>query len=173
MMNFNMNTMMRLKNEYQFCCCDNDLIQLGCSFGLENNNLFIWNVSMLGPQDTPYADGLFSIRIEFPPDYPCHGPEFLFKNKIYHLNVNFTDTSPEKKGHICLSSLNEWRTTGKVTGKSIYGVKQALIDIFCLFSRQGIDSPFSQEMKNLYVINPDEFNKIAQEWTKEYASLSN
>ena len=172
-MNLNINPVNRLRNEYQFCSNDSDLVQLGCSFGLENNNLFVWNVSILGPQDTPYADGLFFIRIVFPMDYPAHGPEFLFTNKIYHLNVNFTDSIHYKKGHICLSSLNEWATTGKVAGKNVYGVKQALIDIFCLFSRQGQDSPFSPDMANLYASNPAEFNRIAKEWTQQYAKMSN
>ena len=166
-------TMQRIVNEYQYVTKDKDLIQIGCSFSYNPNNIFIWYVTMLGPDETPYEGGLFRIRIEFPFDYPNHGPEFIFENKIYHLNVNFTDSSPDKKGHVCLSSLNEWRTTGRVSGKPNYGVKQALMDIFCLFFNPGIDSPYSQEMANLYKTNVNEFNRIASEWTKEYASLSN
>ena len=164
------NPMARLSNEYQFCCNDRDLVQLGCSFGLENNNLFIWNVSMFGPKNTPYENGIFRIRIIFPNDYPNHGPEFLFLNKIYHLNVNFANNNSPKQGHICINSLNEWSTTGKVTGKNIYGVKQALIDIFCLFNKQGLGSPYDLQMADLYKNNPDQFNKNAQQWTKQFAS---
>ncbi len=166
-------TMQRICNEYQFVTHDNDLIQIGATFSFEQNNCLIWYVSMTGPEDTPYQGGLFRIRIEFPSDYPMHGPEFIFENKIYHLNVNFTDSSPDKKGHVCLSSLNEWRTTGKVTGKPNYGIKQALMDIFCLFFNPGTESPYSQEMATLYQTNVQEFNRIAAEWTKEYAALSN
>ena len=76
----------------------------------------------------------------------------------------------KKKGHICLSSLNEWRTTGRVKEKNIYGVKQALIDIFCLFNKQGKESPYDLKMADLYEKNPDQFNKNAQQWTKQFAS---
>ena len=171
MMNCMINPMARLSNEYQFCCNDRDLVQLGCSFCLENNNIFTWNVSMLGPKNTPYENGLFRIRIIFPNDYPNHGPEFLFLNKIYHLNVNFnTNNTCEKQGHICISSINEWRNYGKVTDKNIYGVKQALIDIFCLFNKQGKDSPYDDKMAKLYRDNPEQFNKNAKLWTQQFAS---
>ena len=44
----------RLKKEYEFCSQDEDLIQIGCNFGLNDNNLFIWKVSMVGERNTPY-----------------------------------------------------------------------------------------------------------------------
>ena len=91
--------------------------------------MFKWKVTMLGPNNTPYEGGIFTIKITFPDDYPKLGAEFKFMNKIYHLNVDFKNDF----GHISLSSLNEWGLTGKVTDRPVYGVKQALFDIFCLF----------------------------------------
>ena len=157
----------RLTKEYKLCTQDNDLIQIGCNFGIENNNYFTWRVTMMGPKNTPYDGGLFTIGITFPPDYPLHGPEFKFKNKIYHLNVDFQNDF----GHICINSLNEWRTTGKVTNKPNYTVKQALFDIFCLFYNQGIKSAYSTDMANDYANNPQKFFAEAQRWTKEFAPL--
>ena len=158
----------RLLKEYQLCQDDNDLIQIGCNFGLENENLFTWRVTMVGPKNTPYEGGLFTIIITFPENYPSRGPEFKFKNKIYHLNVDF-----EKDfGHICINNLNSWRTTGKVKDKSFYTVKQALFDIFCLFFNQGVDSAYKEEMAVEYLKNRDKFNEEARRWTKEYASIT-
>ena len=77
-------TLLRLKKEFQLCLLDDDLIQIGCKFGLyPGNNLFQWRVTMLGPTDSPYKYGIFTIKIIFPDDYPKHGPEFRFMNKIY------------------------------------------------------------------------------------------
>ena len=123
-------TLTRITKEFQLCQQDNDLIQIGCNFGLENNNIMTWRVSMVGPANTPYEDGLFTLNIIFPNDYPSHGPEFRFKNKMYHLNVNSKENDPEF-GHVCLSSVNSWRVSGQVKG-SFYTVKQALFDIFCI-----------------------------------------
>ena len=164
-------TLQRLKKEFQLCSNTKDLVTLGCSFGLEDNNYFIWRVSMMGPQNTPYDGGCFQIRIIFPENYPEKGPEFRFVNKIYHLNVDFKTEDPKKMGHICLNKINQWTTTGKVTGNKHYNVKQALFDIFCLFYDQGIGSPYDEQAALDYQKNPEKFNAIAREWTQKYAKL--
>ena len=162
-------TLLRLKKEFQLCLLDDDLKQIGCTFGLyPGNNLFQWRVTMFGPTDSPYKDGIFTIKIIFPDDYPKHGPEFKFMNKIYHLNVDLTNYL----GHISLNNINEWRCTGLVSDKKVYGVKQALFDIFCLFYKQGVDSSYSDEMAQQYKNDRKKFDEIARKWTKEYAQLT-
>ena len=160
--------MARIQKEFFLCQKDSDLIQIGCSFGLEvENNFNVWKVSMLGPQNTPYAGGVFTIKVYFPQEYPNKGAEFRFVNKIYHLNVDWKNK--DTLGHICLSSLNEWHTTGKVKSKPCYGVKQALFDIFCLFYNQGIDSPYDEAIAEQYKNRRSEFDALALKWTKDYA----
>ena len=163
----NQQVLTRLKQEYNLCTQDNDLIQIGCNFGLENNNIFKWRITMVGPRNTPYDQGLFTIIATFPPDYPNHGPDFKFNNKIYHLNVDFKNDL----GHICINSINEWRITGKVTNKPCYKVKQALFDIFCLFYNQGVVGVYYDWMVKQYVERPAEFNAEAKNWTQKYASM--
>ena len=158
----------RLTQEYQLCTQDNDLIQIGCNFGLDNGNIFNWRVTMVGPIGAPYEGGLFTITATFPQDYPNHGPEFKFKNKIYHLNVDFKNDL----GHICINSINEWRLTGKVTNKPVYTVKQALFDIFCLFYNQGVEGAYDEQMAYDYIHNRQKFNDEARKWTRDFASMS-
>ena len=160
-------TLTRLKKEYDLCNKDNDLIYIGCNFGLWNNNIYNWQVDMVGPRNTPYEGGLFEIKIIFPMDYPNHGPEFKFMNKIYHLNVDLRDNI----GHISLNRINEWATTGEVKGYDYYVVKNALFDIFCLFYNQAVDNSYDEEMGDLNRNNRDKFNEIAREYTKKYAGM--
>ena len=156
----------RLQKEFMLCSNDEELKGLGCQFQMENN-YFIWRVTLKGPENTPYQGGIFTIRITFPNNYPKAGPEFRFLNQIYHLNVDFTDQT--KLGHICLNFLNEWTSTGRVVEKPCYGVKQALIDIFCLFYNQNIDSAYSPKMAQEYQNNRNQFNSKAKEYTQKYA----
>ena len=160
-------SLMRLSQEYSLCTQDNDLIQIGCNFGLENNNIYKWRITMVGPRNTPYEGGLFTIIATFPYDYPAHGPEFKFVNKIYHLNVDFKNDL----GHICINSINQWRITGEVKNKPNYTVKQALFDIFCLFYNQGVEGAYDEGMANLYKNNPVKFNEEARQWTQKFAAM--
>jgi ubiquitin-conjugating enzyme E2 D/E len=157
-----------IKNEFQNCQKDDDLLQIGCTFRLKDNDIFNWKVTMYGPKETPYENGIFTINILFPNDYPLHGAEFRFMNKIYHLNVDMRNN--DSLGHISLNNINEWRITGKCTSIPNYGVKKALFDIFCLFFEQGADSPYEEEMANDYVKNRDKFNENAKKWTLQYAT---
>ena len=160
--------MSRILKEYNLCSEDLDLISIGCSFQLDKENDYnVWKVLMLGPQNTPYQFGLWTIKVIFPPEYPSKGAEFRFVNKIYHLNVDWKNK--KTLGHICLSSLNEWATTGKVTEKPCYGVKQALFDIFCLFHQQRIESPYDEAIAKQYRDNRPQYDAMAKEWTEKFA----
>jgi len=160
-------TLTRLKKEFSLCSQDIELKGLGCQFILENNNYYVWRVTLKGPKETPYEGGIFTIRITFPFNYPKSGPEFRFLNLIYHLNVDFTNQN--ELGHICLNFLNEWKSTGKVVDKPGYGVKQALIDIFCLFYNQNIDSAYDKSIALEYQSNMSNFNAKAKMYTQKFA----
>ena len=107
----------RLRKEFSLCEQDDELMQIGCSFGLYDNNMFTWKVTMLGPNNTPYEGGIFTIKIFFPDDYPNHGAEFRFINKIYHLNVDPGKYHYDKIGHISLNFINSLSTSGE---RSLY-----------------------------------------------------
>ena len=68
-----------------------------------------------------------------------------------------------------MNFLIEWTTTGRVVEKPCYGVKQALIDIFCLFDNQNIKSAYNETMAQEYQSNIAAFNSKAKEYTQKYA----
>ena len=150
-------TMKYLKQEFQQLQND-PILSLGATVGLPDpNNIFHWNITLLGPQDTPYAGGMFFLTADFPDTYPQTKPEIRFVNKIYHLNVR------EKDGHICISTLNQW-----VANTPMVNVLSA---IFALFYEQNPLSPYSVSMAAQYKLRRNEFNRIAAEWTQKYAHM--
>jgi ubiquitin-conjugating enzyme E2 S len=58
-------------------------------------------VELDGPQGTPYAGGMFRLRLALPPDYPCSPPKGWFLTKIFHPNVAPTS------GEICVNVLKK------------------------------------------------------------------
>ncbi|KAL9247681.1 hypothetical protein vseg_021088 [Gypsophila vaccaria] len=72
----------------------------GFSAGLlDDKNIFEWNVSIIGPPDTPYEGGFFNATMSFPKDYPNSPPTVKFTSEMWHPNV-YPD------GKVCISILH-------------------------------------------------------------------
>ncbi|XP_061148541.1 ubiquitin-conjugating enzyme E2G 1b isoform X1 [Syngnathus typhle] len=73
----------------------------GFSAGLvDDNDIFQWEVVVIGPQDTLFEGGFFKATLTFPRDYPLRPPKMKFITEIWHPNV-------AKNGDVCISILHE------------------------------------------------------------------
>ena len=79
-----------------------------------------WTAMIMGPENSPYENGVFNVRLTFPAEYPFKPPKVLFTTKIYHPNIKST-------GEICMDSINEnWSPTCNV--KYILGTLSSLLE---------------------------------------------
>ncbi|MCJ1250961.1 hypothetical protein MMC30_008191 [Trapelia coarctata] len=83
----------------------------GYTITAPTSNLHIWEITLLGPPSTPFANGTFHLLLTLPPDYPFAPPTLSFKTKIYHPNVTNDD-----KGSMCLGLLrpDTWKPSSRV-----------------------------------------------------------
>uniref|UniRef100_A0A8C9T415 E2 ubiquitin-conjugating enzyme n=1 Tax=Scleropages formosus TaxID=113540 RepID=A0A8C9T415_SCLFO len=73
-----------------------------CSAGPVGEDLFHWQATIMGPNDSPFQGGVFFLTIHFPTDYPFKPPKVAFTTKIFHPNIN-------SNGSICLDILrSQW-----------------------------------------------------------------
>lgn len=148
-----MASMQRLKRELE-------LIQknppVNCSAGLVNNNIFHWKATLIGPSDSPYEGGVFTLDIQFPERYPFKPPKIKFLTRVYHPNIS-------KKGLICVDILKtDWSpalTTSKV-----------LLSICSLLTDPNPDDPLEPDIAHEYKTNHETYVNTAKSWTKIYAS---
>lgn len=127
-----------------------------CSAGPEGDDMFRWEGVIFGPADSPYAGGVFKMKIVFPMDYPFKNPIVTFMTKIYHPNIN-------SSGVICLDIL-------KQAWSPALTISKVLLSICSLLTDPNPNDPLVPEIANLYKTNKREYESTAREWTAMYAS---
>ena len=76
--------------EYEFNRVkEQKLEEYGITIKLEKENYFTkWIVTLIAPEDSDYNGAKYEVLVEFKNDYPYNNPEFTFRSKIYHCNVD-------------------------------------------------------------------------------------
>lgn len=125
---------------------------------VSESDLYKWQVSMDGPQDSPYAGGHFKLLLALPVDYPFKPPTLQFQTKIYHPNISNDD-----KGAMCLGMLKseEWKPSSRISG--------ILRTARNLLSEPNPDDAVETSIAEQYKTDRKAFEKTAKEWVKKYA----
>uniref|UniRef100_A0A0B7AHW1 UBC core domain-containing protein n=1 Tax=Arion vulgaris TaxID=1028688 RepID=A0A0B7AHW1_9EUPU len=128
----------------------------GCSAGPVGDDLYHWEAMIQGPPDSAYADGVFSLSIHFPTDYPFKPPKITFTTKIYHPNIH-------SNGSICLDILrSQWSPA--------LTISKVLISITSLLTDPNPDDPLVPEIARVYKTDRSKYEELAKDWTRKYAS---
>lgn len=138
-----------------------ELVDLGkdppanCSAGPVGDDMFHWQATIMGPDDSPYAGGVFFLDIHFPADYPFKPPKVHFTTRIYHCNIN-------SNGGICLDILkDQWSPA--------LTISKVLLSICSLLTDPNPDDPLVPDIAQLLKTDKARHDSTAREWTSKYA----
>lgn len=138
-----------------------ELVDLGkdppsnCSAGPVGDDMFHWQATIMGPEDSPYAGGVFFLDIHFPADYPFKPPKVHFTTRIYHCNIN-------SNGGICLDILkDQWSPA--------LTISKVLLSICSLLTDPNPDDPLVPDIAQLLKTDKAKHDSLAREWTSKYA----
>ena len=136
------------------------LLNLGCTVGLNNDNIYQWRATMRGPKDSLYKEGLFYIELAFPENYPESPPKIRFLTPIYHLNV--FSGADDNLGRICPNFITSWKPSTNA--------KEILTKLYTIFYKNELENAFDLDKKEEYKKHYDLFRAKALFFTKKYAS---
>ena len=123
---------------------------------VSDTDLFNWKATIMGPEGSSYAGGLFFLKIQFPPDYPFKPPRLQFVTKVYHPNIN-------ANGGICLDILKDSAWSPALT------ISKVLLSICSLLTDPNPDDPLVPEAAQLFKRDRKKYDDTAREWTQRFA----
>ena len=127
-----------------------------CSAGPDDEDIFRWSATLMGPDNSVYEGGVFKLQIEFPSDYPFKPPKVKFLTRIYHPNINMG-------GGICLDILkDQWSPA--------LTISKVLLSICSLLDDPNPDDPLMPDIADQYKESRLEFDLQARKWTQLYAN---
>jgi ubiquitin-protein ligase len=142
--------------------CDESLHKEGIYYIADENNMTHGYAMIIGPEDTPYAGGLFFFEFSLPQDYPFAPPKVAF---CTYDGVTRFHPNLYKEGKVCLSILGTWSGEKWASTMNITTV---------LFSLQSLlhDNPITCEPSYEYVKKTDErsikYNAFVQHQVVRY-----
>jgi ubiquitin-conjugating enzyme E2 D/E len=120
-----------------------------------NERQLDWVAQIVGPPNTPYEGGVFTLDLFFSEAYPFKPPRTSFRTPVFHANVSM-------QGKICLNWLNDdW--------SPLLTVLHLLQAITQLFGEPNLADPLNVMAAELYRRNRAKYDETAREWTEKYA----
>lgn len=130
----------------------------GISAEPHDDNLRYFQVTIEGPQQSPYENGVFELELFLPEDYPMEAPKVRFLTKIYHPNI-------DRLGRICLDVLkNNWSPALQI--------RTVLLSIQALLASPNPNDPLANDVAEDWIKNEEGAIATAKEWTEKYAKKS-
>ncbi|CUG91878.1 ubiquitin-conjugating enzyme E2, putative [Bodo saltans] len=124
---------------------------------ISENDLFNWKATIIGPEDSPYAGGLFFLNIHFPSDYPFKPPKLQFTTMVYHPNIS-------RNGEIGVDILEDQWSPALTISRVLMGVCALLV-----YPNPDVACCLMPEIGTQYTNDREKFNETAIKWTRQYA----
>ncbi|XP_052801549.1 probable ubiquitin-conjugating enzyme E2 7 [Mya arenaria] len=125
---------------------------------VDDNDIYKWEVVIIGPQDTLYEGGMFKALLTFSKEYPQKPPKMLFTTEMWHPNI-------EKDGSVCISILHEpgddkWGyESASERWLPIHTVETIIVSVISMLAEPNDESPANVDAAKMWREHFDDFKK--------------
>lgn len=123
-------------------------------------DIYTWPIIIIGPQNTPFENGIYKAVLKFPRNYPEGPPEFIFQTEMFHPNIG-------KDGKVCISILHYGDDfTGyeesSIRWSPVLSPESVIISVISILDKPNTDSSANLDATLVYNSNLAEYNRIVR-----------
>ncbi|XP_059645991.1 ubiquitin-conjugating enzyme E2 22-like [Cornus florida] len=127
----------------------------GIKVGVNDDDFSTIYADIEGPAGTPYANGVFRMKLILSRDFPQSPPRGYFVTKIFHPNI-------ATNGEICVNTLKkDWNPS--------LGLRHVLIVVRCLLIEPFPESALNEQAGKMLLENYEEYARHARLYTGIHA----
>ena len=127
-----------------------------CQVEVKEDDMTSWIITMPGPPDSLYEEGIFRLDVQFPESYPFKPPVIFFITKVFHCNIN-------RSGAVCLDILKEQWSPALTISKVVLSISSLLTDC-------NPDDPLVPEIARLYKNDKELYDSTVKSWVRRFAN---
>jgi ubiquitin-conjugating enzyme E2 T len=128
-----------------------------------DDNIVNLQAQIQGPEDSPYAEGTYTLNMKIPDRYPMDPPSIRFITPIYHPNI-------DSDGRICLDTL---KMQPQGTWSPSININTLLLTIRLLMAQPNADDGLVLDITEEFKRDPVLWRRKAQQHTLQYAVPKN
>lgn len=138
---------------------------------IDEQNLNEWEVTIPGPEESPFEGGNFKVKICLPEDFPNSPPQCCFLTKVFHPNINF------KTGSICVNFLKKTsfffdKMNNKKTWTNRTTICDVIVGLYALLKFPNQDDPLNSNARDLFVRDKERYEQLAKSFTNKFAKIN-
>ncbi|KAF4555122.1 Ubiquitin-conjugating enzyme-like protein 13 [Elsinoe fawcettii] len=125
---------------------------------VSEDDMFVWEALIEGPEGTPFEGGVFPAELKFPRDYPLMPPTMKFTCDLWHPNVY-------PNGAVCISILhppgddpNHYELASE-RWSPIQSVEKILISVMSMLAEPNDESPANVDAARMWRERRTEYEK--------------
>ncbi|RAR04130.1 ubiquitin-conjugating enzyme [Stemphylium lycopersici] len=128
---------------------------------VSEDDMFVWEALIQGPEGTPFEGGVFPAELRFPKDYPLAPPKMKFITEMWHPNVY-------ANGEVCISILHapgedpmQYEQASE-RWSPIQSVEKILISVMSMLAEPNDESPANVDAARMWRENRAQYEDIVR-----------
>lgn len=157
---------------------------------VSEDDMFVWEALIQGPEGTPFEGGIFPAELKFPKDYPLAPPKMKFVVDVWHPNGELRSSdicatwastdmcvTVYPNGEVCISILHppgddpHQYEQASERWSPIQSVEKILISVMSMLAEPNDESPANVDAARMWREKRAEYEKIVRQNVRKSLGL--